>query len=62
LLLEHKDETDSTYELLLANGKTQKVEKKNVKKESRLSPMPPMASILSQAEIRDLVAYMKSLK
>jgi len=24
--------------------------------------MPPMASILSQAEIRDLVAYMKSLK
>ena len=58
----YSDETDSTYDLLLADGKTVKVEKKNIKKEQRLSPMPPMTAILSPEEIRDLVAYMKSLK
>ena len=58
----YKDETDSTYDVLLADGKVTKVEKKNIKKEQRLSPMPPMTAMLSQAEIRDLVAYMKGLK
>ena len=58
----YKDESDSTYDVLLADGKVVKVEKKNIKNESRLSPMPPMNAILSPAEIRDLVAYMKSLK
>ncbi|MCM8540126.1 MAG: HEAT repeat domain-containing protein, partial [Lentisphaeraceae bacterium] len=54
----YQDETDSTYEILLADGKVQKVEKKDIKSESRLSPMPPMTAILSISEIRDLVAYM----
>ncbi|MCM8527585.1 MAG: HEAT repeat domain-containing protein [Lentisphaeraceae bacterium] len=58
----YQDETDSTYEILLADGKVQKVEKKDIKSESRLSPMPPMTAILSTSEIRDLIAYMKSLK
>ena len=58
----YKDETDNTYEIMLADGKVVKVEKKDIKKESRLSPMPPMNAILSPAEIRDLSAYMQSLK
>ena len=58
----YKDETDSTYDVMLADGKVVKVEKKDIKKEQRLSPMPPMNAILSTAEIRDLVAYMKNLK
>ena len=58
----YQDETDSTFEVLLADGKVTKVEKKDVKKISKLSPMPPMNAILSPAEIRDLVAYLKTLK
>ncbi|MCM8534651.1 MAG: HEAT repeat domain-containing protein [Lentisphaeraceae bacterium] len=57
-----KDEDKATYSILLADGKVQQVNKKDVKSTVKLSPMPPMKAILNQREIRDLTEYLSTLK
>lgn len=58
----HK-ESEKTVELKDMEGKTVSINKKNIKEQTKpISGMPPMASLLSPKELRDLIAYLGSLK
>ncbi len=58
-----RKESDTVIELRNAEGKTMKVKKAQVKERSpALSVMPPMGFILTKQELRDLLAYLASLK
>ncbi|MFT5469348.1 MAG: quinoprotein glucose dehydrogenase [Verrucomicrobiales bacterium] len=55
-------ETEEHIELRDLEGKTLKVSKAKVKERSpAISMMPPMTAILTKREIRDVVAYLKTL-
>ena len=57
-----KDKTDKEHILLSADGKIIKVPVNDVQSETKVSPMPPMKGILKPVEIRDLMAYLSTLK
>lgn len=59
-----QSESDEVLELADANGKIQKILADEIEsiKQQDVSLMPSMAEILTPSEIRDLVAYLSSLK
>ncbi len=57
------EDTKTGVTVRLPDGKTQLVAREKVASVSTpVSPMPPMAAILTKAELRDLVAYLATLK
>ncbi|HVJ46441.1 MAG TPA: HEAT repeat domain-containing protein, partial [Luteolibacter sp.] len=58
-----KEETAESLTLTLPDGTSQKVAVKDIaSRTAPISTMPPMAAILSPAEIRDVVEYLATLK
>ena len=57
-------ESDGRLTLRLASGEIRTFTAKEIKRRSvsAISTMPPMGEILSLDEIRDLIAYLRSLK
>ena len=56
-------ETDNSVELILPTGETKSIPKDQIKdRAGPTSAMPPMALALPPKDLRDLVAYLSSLK
>ena len=56
------EESPANYKLRMPDGATKTLERNKVAKVQMASAMPPMGAILQPRELRDLVAYMSSLK
>ena len=54
--------TDETYHLQAPDGKESTLVRSLIAEEILTSPMPPAGAILSKVEIRDLIAYLITLK
>ena len=56
-------QTDQSLSLVPAQGKTIEISREEIKKitETKTSVMPPMGSILTKHQLRDLIAYLESL-
>jgi putative heme-binding domain-containing protein len=55
-------ETDSSITLRSGPDHVQTLPKSKVTDRVQLSPMPPMGNVLSRSQLRDLVAYLATLK
>lgn len=55
-------ETDTTITLRQGQDQVRSIPKSKVTAQVNSSPMPPMGDVLSQRELRDLVAYMTTLE
>jgi len=51
-----------SYSIQSPDGKESSIQRSLIEKEVLTSPMPPAATILSKTEIRDLIAYLSTLK
>ena len=51
-----------SYSIQSAEGKESTLERALIAKEILTSPMPPAGAILSKAELRDLIAYLLTLR
>ena len=51
-----------SYALQSAQGKESTLDRSRIAEEVLTSPMPPTGAILSKTEIRDLIAYLSTLK
>ena len=51
-----------SYSIQSPDGRSSTIERSSIEKEVLASPMPPTGAILSKTEIRDLIAYLASLK
>ena len=51
-----------SYSIQSPDGRSSTIERSRIEKEVLASPMPPTGAILSKTEIRDLIAYLASLK
>ncbi|MBT4667257.1 MAG: c-type cytochrome [Opitutae bacterium] len=54
--------TQERYSIKSADGKASSIERSLIEKEILTSPMPPAGTVLSKTEIRDLIAYLSTLK
>ena len=54
--------TPRNYSIQSPDGKDSSIERSLIEKEILTSPMPPAGAILSKTEIRDLIAYLSTLK
>jgi len=56
-------QTDQSLSLVPAQGKTIEISRGEIKKitETKTSVMPPMGSILTKYQLRDLIAYLETL-
>ena len=54
--------TDLTYSLQSPDGKPSILKRASIASEILTSPMPPAGAILSKREIRDLIAYLSTLR
>ncbi|HSU67656.1 MAG TPA: HEAT repeat domain-containing protein, partial [Tepidisphaeraceae bacterium] len=58
-----RSETDTTIQVVSLEGQTSTIKKSDVvSKTPAVSVMPPMGSVLSPSEIRDVIEYVSSLK
>ena len=59
-----RDEVGDTLEIVLADGSVKSIPKGDIQDRStaEVSTMPPMGSILQKRELRDVLAYLKTLK
>jgi hypothetical protein len=57
------EESDEYVSLKMADGEIQDIAKSDiVSQQPPISGMPPMGLLLNQGEVRDLVAYLSTLK
>ena len=57
------EENDEVVSLKMPDGKIQDIEKTEIaSQQPPISGMPPMGLLLNQGEVRDLVAYLSTLK
>ena len=54
--------TTKSYTIQSPEGKDSTIERSLIEKEILTSPMPPAGAILTKVEIRDLIAYLSTLK
>ena len=56
-------QTDQSLSLVPTQGKTIEISRGEIKKitETKTSVMPPMGSILTKHQLRDLIAYLETL-
>ena len=54
--------TPQNYSIQSPDGKDSTIERSLIEKEILTSPMPPAGAILSKTEIRDIIAYLATLK
>jgi len=52
----------ASYSIQSAQGKKSTLERSLIKEEALTSPMPPAGAILSKTELRDLIAYLITLR
>ena len=58
-----EERTDQSLKLILPQGESLEIASDSIKKitKSNTSVMPPMGSVLTKHELRDLIAYLETL-